>query len=316
MDRFKVMETFVEIVRAGSFAQAARNRRLSRAAVSSHVEQLETHLGVRLFNRNSRKLSLTETGRNYYAFSRRVLADMQKEDEMLTQLGGEPRGRIRIASPPSFANLQLAPLILKFLGRYPDIQIALVLSDSRFRPAEFLDQGLDVALHFSSVLEDTSFIGRKVGTVRWIACASPAYLDRHGAPRTPQELLGHNCLQTRQGLSGPRWTFHGPSGREEIVVRGSLVSNVITTRMAALAGAGIAMLPTYGIADELRTGSLVPILPDYGTEQRDIHALYPHSRLLPKKIRLFLDFLSRELLSERLEPRGLDVRPNSGMAVK
>lgn len=301
MDRFKAIEVFVETVASGSFAAAARRLRTSRAMVSRYIQQLEEHLGAQLFNRTTRHLSLTEIGEEYFASCKKILAELSDADLAASHLQADPRGTLKITAPTSFGNLCLAPIVAEFIMSYPDISVSLVLRRASFSAVDIADSGADVAICLASKLEDTSFIARKLGDDQWVACASPAYLERHGMPQSPDELPARNCLLTRGEQSGDVWNFTGPSGPQTVRVAGSLTSNIIAARAAALAGAGIALLPTYCVGPDLAQGDLVRICPSYGTETRLIYALYAPSRYTPRKVRAFLDFVvSRLRLSSAL----------------
>lgn len=302
MDRLKAIEVFVETVACGSFAGAARRLRTSRAMVSRYVQQLEEHLGAQLFNRTTRQLSLTEIGEEYFASCKKILAELADADLAASHLQADPRGTLKITAPTSFGNLCLAPIIAEFIMSYPDITVSLVLRRASFSAVDIADSGADVAICLASKLEDTSFIARKLGEDEWIACASPAYLARHGAPQTPDELPARNCLPTRGEQSGDVWNFIGPSGAQAVHVSGSLTANIIAARAAALAGAGIALLPTYCVGQDLAKGDLVRICPSYGTEKRMIYALYAPSRYTPRKVRAFLDFVVTRLRPPAAHP--------------
>lgn len=294
MDRLKAIETFVEIVHAGSFSAAARKLHTSRAMASRHVQQLEEHLGAQLFNRTTRQLSLTEIGEEYFASCRKILAELADADLTASQLQAEPRGTLKITAPNSFGNLCLSPIIAEFLLTYPDITVSLALRSATFNAIDVADAGFDIVILLATKLEDTSLIARKLGEDHWIPCASPAYLKRHGVPQKPEDLAQHNCLLTRE-QSVDRWNFHSASGSQAVRVSGSLTGNVIAARAAAVAGAGIALLPTYCVGPDLAEGRLIRVCPGYGTDGRTLYALYPPGRYTPRKVRSFLDLMTRRL---------------------
>jgi DNA-binding transcriptional LysR family regulator len=295
MDRLRAIEVFVETVTCGSFAGAARKLHTSRAMVSRYIQQLEEHLSAQLFNRTTRRLMLTEVGEDYLTTCRRILAELADADAAASQLQAEPRGTLKISAPTSFGNLCLAPIVAEFILSYPDITVSLVLRRSSFSMIELADSGADIAVCFASHLTDTNFICRKIGEDQWVVCASPSYLERRGVPETPSDLANHNCLLTRGAQSGDVWRFMTATGRVPVKVGGSLISNIIAARAAAVAGAGIALLPTYCVHDDLARGNLVQICSNFGLEKRSIYALYPASRHTPRKVRVFLDFLAARL---------------------
>jgi DNA-binding transcriptional LysR family regulator len=296
MDRFKALNTFVEIVNSGGFAKAAKQLAVSRSVVSKQLQQLEAHLGVRLFQRTTRQFSLTEIGEQYYAFSRKILAEMEDEDANVSQLQKQPRGTLRIATSSSFGIFRLARIIADFMVAYPQIRVFCVFNNEfRFRPLGLVDSGLDVAICVSPYIEDSSVIARKIGTAEWAICASPKYLAQHGTPRTPKDLVRHNCLLLVRGGGGALWELDGPDGKTPINVSGSLISTVAAVREAALAGAGIAYLPRYSIEDDLARRRLRRVLPRFSTETRTIYALYPHRDWLPGKVRVFIEYLAARL---------------------
>lgn len=295
MDRLKAIEVFVETVACGSFAGAARKMRTSRAMVSRYIQQLEEHLSAQLFNRTTRRLSLTEVGDEYFAACRRILSEIADADTAASQLQAEPRGTLKVTAPTSFGNLCLAPIVAEFIMSYPDITVSLALRRSSFSAIDLADSGADLAICFANHLTDTSFICRKIGEDQWVVCASPTYLERRGSPETPSDLADHNCLLTRGAQSGDVWRFMTATGRMPVKVHGSLISNIIAARAAALAGAGIALLPTYCVYNDLARGDLLQVCSRFGSEKRSIYALYPASRHTPRKVRVFIDFLATRL---------------------
>lgn len=289
------METFVKVAKAGSLAKAAKQLNISRALVTKHLQDMEAYLGVRLFNRTTRQIALTETGQEYYGFCTRVLSQIEEEERSILQRQSLPRGTLKIISPMGFGNLSLAPIISAFIEKYPDISITLVLSDASTTPAHLIDEGFDLAIRLGD-LEDSSMVARKIGETRWVTCASPRYLERFGRPSTPPDLAAHNCLVHRKTAPASVWRFDGAAGRVEVKVDGSLDTNsVFVIKAAVMAALGIAVLPLYCIGPELVTGEVEEILPDYPVVKRPIYVLFAYSRYLPFKIRAFVDFLAERL---------------------
>jgi DNA-binding transcriptional LysR family regulator len=291
MERFKTMESFVRVVRAKSFSLAAKELGLSRALVTKHVQALEDHLGARLLNRTTRSLALTEIGAEYYDFCQRIIGEMEDEERTLRDLQKEPRGSLRVLSPKSFATLHMCEAVAAFAHRYPDIRVTLVLDDSSLHSINLVTQGYDVAVRLAAI-DDSTLVARKLATLQWVACASPEYLAEHGAPKTPRELAARNCL-THMTLGPDRiWRFDDGKRAVDVKVQGTFSANsVIALQHAARTGIGIALLPTYCAADDLRRGLLKPVLTDYRLAERPLYAVYPYGAMPPKKVRLLVDFL-------------------------
>ncbi|MGE5539956.1 MAG: LysR family transcriptional regulator [Gemmatimonas sp.] len=309
MERFKTMESFVRVVRAKSFSTAARELGLSRALVTKHVQALEEHLGARLLNRTTRTLNLTEIGAEYYDFCRRILGEIEDEERSLRDLQKEPRGTLRVLSPKSFANLHMCDAVAAFAHRYPDIRVNFVLDDSSLHAINLVTQGFDVAVRLSAI-EDSSLVARKLATLKWVTCASPEYLKRHGTPTTPKDLADHNCL-THMTLGADRlWHFEHGNKAVDVKVQGTFTANsVIALLHAACAGIGIAVLPTYCAAEALSAGRLKALLTDYAVPERPLYVVYPYGAMPPKKVRLFVDFLAERFRVPPWEAR----RPTNGL---
>jgi len=291
MDRLKAIETFVRIAQTGSLTKAAQELGMSRALASAHLKQLEDHLGVRLMNRTTRQLSLTEAGQEYLAFSQTTLAAFEEAEQAVSRARDEPRGTLKILASMAFANIHLAPVAADFSLTYPEIKISLILTDTTFSPFDLIDQGYDLAIWMHAI-EDMSIISTKLGDVRWPALASPQYLRENKRPEHPSDLASHSCLLHRSIAPDATWRFDGPDGQVAVKVAGPLLTNsVFALRAGALAGLGVTLLPTYFIEDDIRSGQLVEVFKDYDPPRRPIYVLYPHARYLPLKTRLFIDFL-------------------------
>ncbi len=297
MDRLKTMETFVNVVKAGSLSRAARRLSLSRAIVTRHVQLLEDHLGARLLNRTTRKLALTDIGERYYAFCTKFLAELAEEDSAVSRQQNLPRGMLRLIAPPSFGNMRLAPIVADFMVAYPSIHILLTLTS--FSIGELDDRNFDLAVYPSSQPPDTGMTGRKVAEARWLICGAPKYLARHGAPLTPDDLAQHNCLAIRVADPSRHWTFFKDGEKISVRIAGSLITNsVASAKSAVMAGVGISLLPLYCIGDDIANGRIQEILPGYSVASRPIYILYRYNRYLPSKIRVFVDFLTKSLSRE------------------
>jgi DNA-binding transcriptional LysR family regulator len=228
-------------------------------------------------------------------FCNRILSEMQQEEREIIRLQQEAYGEIKILSPMSFGIMQMGKLVSSFMSVYPKIQVSLTIADALKRVLDPVEFGADLAIRFS-LKRDSSLYLRRLGTMHWVACASPAYLKKMGTPRHPEDLLRHPCLVTHTRFGDGRWKFNGPSGFISVQVSGPVSpSNAITMRYMVLDGAGVALLPTFAVADDLRSGQLVEILREYKVPDLPICALYPHAKHQPHKVRLFVDFISKQL---------------------
>ena len=261
MDRFKTIDSFVRVAIAGSFSSAAKQLGMSRALVSLHVTDLEKRLGVRLLNRTTRSLTLTEAGASYLEYCQRMLAEMNEQESSITQLQKEPRGSLKVAAPKSFGTLYLSDAVVSFSARYPNIQLSLILEDYSFRAYDFVEQGLDVAVRLGD-LPDSTLVARKIATLQWIVCASPKYLAHHGEPKTPADLGKHTCLaHVNLDPNDRAWRLHSSDHVISVKISGAFSSNsALVLRKAALAGLGIGYLPLYCIEEDLKTGALRKVL--------------------------------------------------------
>ncbi|WP_366656785.1 LysR family transcriptional regulator [Fodinicurvata sp. EGI_FJ10296] len=288
MDRLTSMEVFVRVVDCGSFAGAAAAMKLSRGMVSKHVLALEERLSVRLLNRTTRTLNLTEAGAGYYERCRQIVQDAEEADRATSQLQSEPRGDLRINAPMTFGSMHLAPALPDLLGRYPDMSVDLVLND---RVIDLVDEGFDVAIRIAR-MPDSSLIARKLAPCRLVLCAAPGYLEKFGTPQIPQDLVNHRCLLYSISSSPREWHLSGPEGPVTVKVNGPLRANNGEALMdAALTGLGILMLPTFIAGAHLASGALVPIMTNYAPRPLTINAVYPHNRHLSAKVRAFVDFM-------------------------
>lgn len=280
---------FAKVVGTGSLSAAARDLGMSPAVVSRRLASLEARLGVRLVNRTTRSLHLTDEGAAYYETCTRVLAEIEEADAAVSAGRAEPRGVLRVAIPASFGNQYVAPLVPKFAELYPNVQIALSLSD---RTVNLVEEGFDLAIRIAD-LADSALAARRLAPNRRVVCASPAYLRRNGTPATPEDLAKHNCLTTTDFAMN--WDYRAPDGKSGSVrVTGRYAcDNWGVLREWALAGLGVALKSTWDVRRHLEDGSLVSLLPGY-TFAGDvaIYAVYPHRRHLPAKTRAFIEFLA------------------------
>jgi DNA-binding transcriptional LysR family regulator len=289
MDRYAGMTVFVRVVESGSFIATARQFAISPTMVSTHIQALEKHLGVRLLNRTTRRVSATEVGRNYYEDCLRILHKVEEAERAAGDLQAAPRGRIRLTAPMTFGIRQLGPLIADYLKTYPDVSINLSLDD---RKIDLLEEGFDLAIHVGE-LADSSLIARHVTSAPAMLCASRDYVGKYGAPKTPRDLLRHDCLAYASSGTRAEWRFIGPGGVEESVTPSGrfLANNGDALRKLALRGLGIILAPKFIVEADLEAGNLIALMPDYNTSPFPFHAVYPHSRYLSATVKTFVDFL-------------------------
>lgn len=288
MDRIVAMRAFVTVVAEGSFSRAAERLECSPQLVSKHVAQLEQHLGVRLLNRTTRRLHLTEAGARYHPRAQQVLAEIDDMEHQLGDLQTQARGLLRISAPVSFASRHLAPLLSDFQRAHPAVGIDLQLSD---RKVDLVEEGFDIALRIGH-LKSSSLVAKRIAPIRVVMCASPAYLERHGTPRHPQELEAHRYLRYSYAEGeGGEGIFRWLPGRDRQPA-GELISNNGDVLIAAaVAGAGIALQPTFIAGAAIEAGALRVILPEHEPRPLSLYAVYAHRRLLASKVRCFIDFL-------------------------
>ncbi len=296
MEGFGAIPVFVAVVENGGFSAAARTLGISKSAVSKRINQLEAHLGVRLLHRTTRKLSLTEAGERYFEHAAQALTAAGQAEDAVTELQGEPQGHLRISAPMSFGRLHVAPLIPKFLKRYPKLQIDLVMDDQK---VNLVSGGFDVAIRAGN-LPASTLIARKLAPVRQVLCASPDYIDRYGRPATPAELSDHNCVLYSYSGDANEWTLIGEGGPETMTVSGSYQVNNSEALLEALReGVGIGRLPTFVAGPDLKTGRLVKLFESYRIPEFNIYAVFPERQYLPAKVRAFLDFAIESIGGDR-----------------
>lgn len=288
MDRLTELEVFNRVVENSSFTAAADKLDMSRAMVSKYVIALETRLGARLLNRTTRRLSLTEAGRDFYQQTSEILQALATAEAQLSESVVAPRGSLNINAPMSFGILHLAPLIKRYLDEFADVSINLDLND---RMVDLVDEGYDLAIRIGQ-LADSSLIARKIASDRLIVCASPDYLKKRGTPRKPGDLANHDCLFYSYQQIKDGWRFQGPDGVETIKTTGRLrTNNGNVIAEAAVSGLGIAVQPGFIACDYLNDGRLVPLLEQYQMPELGIYAVYPETRFLTPKVRSFIDYL-------------------------
>ncbi len=290
MDQLVAMRTFRRVVERESFSAAARDLGLSNAAASKNVGELEARLGVRLLARTTRRMSVTEAGEAYYRRCVRILEEIDEAEREAASRAAEPRGTLRVSAPMSFGLAHVAPAIPDFLAAFTGVSVDLVMND---RYVDLVEEGFDVAVRAGGGLKDSSLIARRLAPLRRVVCGAPAYLAAHGTPRTPGELADHHCLVYSLARSPREWLFDGPQGqRVTVAVDGRYaVNSSLALQEALLAGLGLALVPTFVVADALRRGQLEPVLTDWQPEAQFIHAVHIHRRYVSPKVRSFIDFL-------------------------
>ncbi len=295
MDKLTSMKVFTKVAKQGSFSAAANELSISKAMVSKHVQALENDLDIRLFNRTTRSLSLTEVGAAYLERARAIMADIDEMEMAVSSLSSQPRGVLRVAAPTSFGAFHLGRAIGDFLERYQEVEVELILTD---RIVDLIEEGLDVSVRVGE-LDDSSLIARKIASARMVVCASPDYLKQYGRPQEPEDLKNFNCLLYTMRIPNHEWNFKGPRGEIFVPVNGTFRSNVgDTLRVAANTGRGLIQLPTYMVGQDLKQGRLEAVLTEFEPEPRPIHAVYPHRQHLSAKVRVWVDYLY-----ERFQPR-------------
>ncbi len=287
MESFSAIPVFIAVVEHGGFSSAARALGVSKSAVSKRINQLEDQLSVRLLQRTTRRLSLTEAGECYYQHAQKAWQHALLAEDSVTQLQKNPHGRLRINAPMSFGRLHLAPLIPDFLARYPDVTVDMVMDDKH---VDLIDAGFDIAIRAGD-LPDSTMVARKLVDCHSVICASPEYLAQHGQPSTPADLLSHNAILYSYSPNAADWTFMDVDGEEVVTVSGNYqVNNSEVLREALLKGAGIGRLPTFVAGADIQAGRLTPLLTHYQMPAKSIYAVFPERTYMPAKVRAFLDF--------------------------
>ena len=282
------MRAFVGVVEAGSFVRAAEALGMSTAAMSRHVGEREARLGVRLLQRTTRRLSLTDEGQRFVERCREALATVEEAEAEVTAASGEARGLLRVNAPLTFGVLHLAPLWGKFLERNPLLRLEVTLLD---RIVDLVEEGYDAAVRIAA-LPSSTLVSRRLASTRMVACAAPAYLARHGAPSHPGELAQHATFSYAYLSTGDEWRF--TRGEESFAarIRPRLhANNGDTCRAAALSGQGIVLQPDFLVGGDLRDGRLVEVMPGWRSVELGIYAVYPSRKHLPAKVRRLVDFL-------------------------
>ncbi len=292
MDRLTSMGAFVKVVESGGFSAAGRRLNMSATMVSNHIRALEEHLGARLLNRTTRKVSLTDVGKAYYERCTQILAEMEDADRIAGALQSTPRGRLRLFVGTHIVRF-IAPVLADYLALYPDVEVELIMGE---RMVDMVGEGLDLAI-LPLPPTDSSLIVRRLANWRPVLCCSPDYLARRAPPVRLADLADHDCLRYAYYPFGDEWHFTGPDGAPAAIrVAGRLLTNSAETlRAAALRGQGLFLGPIFIVGDDLKAGRLVPVLKDYRPVAFAFNAVYPHRHHLSAKVRSFIDLLAERL---------------------
>ncbi|MDT3720508.1 LysR family transcriptional regulator [Pseudomonas oryzihabitans] len=294
MDTLRALQAFVKIVELGSLTAAAERLELSRSALTKHLAALERHYGTRLLQRTTRTLSLTEAGRTLHEGIVPLLGDLEALEHRLQEGHERPRGRLRVSAPLTFGVRHLAPLVSSFLHEYPDVAIDVELSDRQVR---LVEEGFDLAVRIGD-LSDSSLVAQPLGAVELHICAAPAYLQRRGRPDQPSELDQHRCLLYSYASDGDTWLFQRGEEQLQVKVAGHLrANNGSVLHRAALDGHGIIRQPDFLVNEDIAAGRLERLFAAWHTQAITIHAVYPHRRLVPAKVRVFIAWLQRHLVA-------------------
>ena len=290
MDLIRSLNIFTRVVDAGSFSAVAREAGGNHSAVTRQIAQLEEHFGVRLFHRSTRRLTLTEDGRDLLAYARQLLDLTETMESGLGQQRHSPQGPVRLGTTVA-GGMFIVPRVPKLLRRYPGLSLDLMMRD---HIGDLIEERLDLAL-LAGPITDLSLIARAVGPSRLITVAAPAYLEQRGTPRTPADLAQHDCIVHSERHSAG-WTFAGPGGSSEIRVFGKLaVNNTTGVHSAVLSGQGIGVLPEFMAVDDLAAGRLRQVLADYQAPGKTTYVVYPSRRHLAARTRVVIDFLVEEV---------------------
>ncbi|EJZ20646.1 LysR family transcriptional regulator [Rhizobium sp. Pop5] len=296
MDRLTSLTVFGRVVECGGFSAAARRLNMSVTMVGNHVQSLEDRLGVRLLNRTTRKVSLTETGKYYYERSSQILAELEEADRTAGALSTTPRGTLKIYASGALVRF-LLPVVGEYMELYPSISLDFSVGE---RMVDMIEDGYDLVIR-TVPPPDSSLVVRKLTPWRHMLVCSPAYRDSHLIPKAPAEIADHNCLQYAYYPYGDEWRFEDGEGRQESVkITGNIVSNnAEMLRALTQSGRGLFLAPSFVVFDDIAEGRLVKIMPDYRPVEFSINAVYPNRSHLPTKVRLFIDLLVERFAEHR-----------------
>jgi LysR family transcriptional regulator for bpeEF and oprC len=303
MDRLQAMEVFIRVVDTGTFTRAAESLRMPRATVTTLVQQLESHLRVKLLNRTTRRVAVTPDGAAYYERCMRILAEVEETESALGRTKASPRGRLRVDVPGMFGRRVLVPQLPDFFARYPEIRLELGCSD---RSVDLIEEGVDCVVR-GGVQPDSTLVARRIGLLEIATCATPAYLARHGVPQHPNDLLRHSCITYFAAKTGriAAWDFNKDGERLELDVHGALSLNDSEAYFeAGVAGLGVIRATTYMVRDAVTDGRLTRVLADWRGDPLPVWIMYPQNRHLSTKVRVFVDWIA-DLMSARAAERAI-----------
>jgi DNA-binding transcriptional LysR family regulator len=281
---------FARVVQGGSFSAAARLLDMPKSTVSRKVSELEDRVGARLIHRTTRKLGLTDAGRIYYEHAARIVGEIEEADQAVGRMQAAPRGPLRVTAPLAFD--MLGPVVSSYMARYRDVTVELVCTDRR---VDLVEEGFDLAIR-AGTLADSSLVARRLGALKRVLVAAPAYCKQHGTPRAPADLAQHACITFGAGSAPNHWILFSGEQRAEVRVTPRLtVNDLRILSEAARAAIGIAAMPSYVIAEDLAAKRLRRVLPDWATEEIPVHALYPTARHLSPKVATFIAQVAAEL---------------------
>lgn len=291
-DLIPLFRSFVRVVEAGSFTAVALEQNTTQPTISRQIATLEEHLGCLLLQRTTRALTLTEDGRAFYAQAQLALEAIAEAETSVGRRKGKPSGTLRLACAAVLGRLHVLPRLPRFLERYPEVAVDLVMGDDF---TDLVEQRIDLSIRVGA-LTDPGLVARRIGTTRRVVVATPAYLARHGEPRTPEELRQHACIIYTRLATGANWPFTGRDGAVSVPVQGRIqVNSTEGLRAAILSGLGIGMVPIWHFVDgEIASGRLKLLLPGYEPSPHPIHAVYPTRRFVAPKLRAMLDYLATE----------------------
>jgi DNA-binding transcriptional LysR family regulator len=294
-----VLQTFVDVVKQGSFAAVARERNVDPSSVSRAIAGLEEELGIRLLQRTTRQLSPTEAGMAYFQRIEPLIEEMQQAIDVVADMSGQPKGTLRITASVSFGLKRVVPLLPDFRSMYPDLTVDLLLTDTN---VDLFTERIDLAIRLG-LLADSTLIAQQLMKTRYFVCASPQYLQQWGHPKIPSDIEQHNCLLFPLAGFRSKWRFKNSDQEEtEVFVQGhTMISNAIALQQCAIAGMGFALLPNWLIEDDLQDGRLVNVYPSYDVTATEFDTaawlVYPSRAYVPLKVRVFIDFLKQFILS-------------------
>ena len=292
MDRLEAMSVLLAVSEAGSISAASRRLKVPLATISRKVSELEAYLNVRLLMRSNRQIMLTDAGRSFVAASRRILQELGDAER---EVSGEQRilkGELVLSAPIALGRVHLLPVVIDFLRDHPSMDVRIMLVDRRLN---LIEDHIDIGLRVGD-LRDFSLVAKKVGTVRRVVCGSPTYLKRHGTPKTPDDLLGHDCITFENTLSAQTWSFNVGKTEKSFPIHSRLiVSTAEAATDAAVAGIGLTRMLDYQIATQLREGALKLVLESFRAPPKPVHLIYEAGQHLPLKIRTFLDYAGPRL---------------------